>query len=330
MILSLGFGLVAAIGISQLMKANKVNANQPVQEMGPVLVAGEVIGMKTILSEEHVRLENWPKSIIPEGVATSLEDITDMSAIKPLSKGAPIFKDDMIHKNKSIGIEIPEGFKVVSIKVNAEDHSAGLLNPGDRVDVMGLFKRRNPKDGSEQTLSRTFLKALQVFSIDGRLSAISRLDEENKNNTGGNVIVGVLVSEKQAEEIFWVQKTGNIKLVMRGDPNSSDEDYETLNDIMEMTGAGDLSSEEMDQQVAMMRETNQPTSMVIWRGDKAVKVIIEDGELPQAIGTTQETGFTGPPIDPEDAQREIDDDEDDFDGRKENNRRSEEDQSRSE
>ena len=330
MILSLGFGLVAAIGISQLMKANKATAQQPVQEMAPVLVAADVIGMKTILTDEHVRLENWPKSIVPEGVVTSLDDIKDMAAFKPLSKGAPIFKDDIRHKNESTGIQIPPGFKVVSIKVNAEDHGYGMLNPGDRVDIMGLFKTRNKKDGSEQTLTRTFLKALQVFSIDGRLSAVRDLDSEETQNSG-NVIVGLLVTEKQAEQIFFVQRTGNIKLVFRGDPNESDNDVEDLEDIMNMENEAIASDDAqqanpgIDPQIAHQMVQEAP-SMIVYKAGEPVKVIFEPGELPQQVGTSQQPAFVDPAMGPSDSQREADDDEDDFDGIMENDSDAEEDQ----
>lgn len=326
MILSLGFGLVAAIGISQLMKANKANAQQPVQEMAPVLVAADVINMKTVLTEEHVRLENWPKSIVPEGVVTTLEEIKDMAAFKPLSKGAPIFKGDLRHKNEKVGVSLPAGFKLVSIKVNAEDHGAGILTPGDRVDVIGLFKTRK-KNGTQQSISRTFLKALQVFSIDGRVSAIREMGDDEKPNKSGNVIVGLLATEKQAEQIFFVQRTGNIRLVYRGDVDESDDDVEDLSDIMNMDGEYDADDEPEQNQpqglTGPFTRPNEPPSMIIYIGGEPTKVVFEPGQLPQRMSAPSAPAFGAAP---EDAMREVNDGGDDFDGIEENEQRIGEDQ----
>ena len=73
MILSMGFGLIAAIGISQVMGRSK-GSNQPAQKMAPVLVAADHLDMNVLLTEENVKIENWPEAIIPEDAAVALED----------------------------------------------------------------------------------------------------------------------------------------------------------------------------------------------------------------------------------------------------------------
>lgn len=331
MILSLGFGLVAAIGISQLMKAKNLNATPPAQEMGTVMVASADINVKAVLDETCVKLENWPKAIIPEGVATSLEDITDMSTRERLSPGAPIFKDKLIHKNQKIEIDIPEGQKLVSVKVSAEDHFAGLLNPGDKVDVIGLFKRRK-KDGTQQTMSRTFLKALQVFSINSRMTNDRGMENEPAANNG-SVIVGVLVNEKQAEEIFFVQRTGTLKLVLRGEPTESDNDVEDLSDIMNMEDTESMLDEDggpAPPRNAASQVVASPDSMIIFKGQMGEKYIVAQGDIPQKVATASvDNDGLGKPVPASEASRGFGDDDDDFNGSEENNRRIEEDQYRS-
>ena len=351
MILSLGFGLVAAIGISQVMRANNANA-QPLQEMGPVLVAGDFLDMKTDLTEENVRIENWPAAIIPEDAATSLEDIKDMSLQVRMSKGMPIVKSTLIHKNSKSVIQIPEGYKVVAIKVSGDDMIGGLLNPGDKVDVIGLFKKKG-RDGQQQTISRTFLKALRVFSVNNKLSA--NIDRQ-ETTTSGSAIVGVLVTEKQSEEIVYVQKTGDIKLVLRGEYVEGDNDVESIEDIMQLdeSVAGNDGSEGNNpasfassasssaaaavsglfQQYAQaaVGAPAEPTSVIVWKGGEVEKYIIAEGEVPQRIGSGE---AAVPPLAPALSQpipasnledSEALEDEDDFDGGAENDRDAEEDQ----
>lgn len=352
MILSLGFGLVAAIGISQVMRANNANA-QPIQEMGPVLVASDFLDMKTDLTEENVKIENWPAAIIPEDAATTLEDIKDMSIQVRMSKGMPIVKSTLIHKNSKSVIQIPEGYKVVAIKVSGDDMIGGLLNPGDKVDIIGLFKK-TARDGRQQTISRTFLKALRVFSVNNKLSA--NIDRQ-ETTTSNSAIVGVLVTEKQSEEIVYVQKTGDLKLVLRGEYVEGDDDVETLEDIMQLeddpafppannpvnglasqasnSAASAVSGLFQQYAQAAVGAPRQPDSVIVWKGGEAEKYILAHGEVPQKIG------FGESPLPPVSGTAPVsaessdqDDDADlesgeDFDGGADNDRGAEEDQYRS-
>ncbi len=287
MILSVGFGLIAAIGISQVMGRSQANAN-PVTEMGPVLVAADHLDMKALLTTENVKIENWPLNIIPEDAATSIEDITDMVIRTRLSKGMPIVKSTIVNKKEANNISIPEGFKVVAIKVSGDSNIGGLLDPGDKVDVIGLFTRRNNL-GQTQTTTRTFLKALRVFSVNNQMTA---RDDRQQSASSGSAIVGVLVTEKQSEEIYYVQRTGEIKLVLRGDHVETDEEVEDLADIMEWgdldlpdNGEGQPQSDVAQGRGLLsafgVSGKREQLSMTIWRGNSAEVVTFEPGKIPK-------------------------------------------------
>ena len=157
MVLSMGFGLIAAIGISQVM--GRSSSAQPAVKMGSVLVAADDVDIHQKLTEENVKIENWPANIIPEDAITSLEEITETKQIvlSRLSKGMPIVQSQCITEKEHInnGKQIPEGFKVVAIKVSGDDTISGLLKPGDKVDVIGFFKKK--VNGETQTVSKLSL-----------------------------------------------------------------------------------------------------------------------------------------------------------------------------
>ncbi len=282
MILSMGFGLIAAIGISQVMGRSN-GPKVKVQKMGPVLVAADHLDHNTLLTPENVRVENWPIEIIPEFAVTKMEDIKDNVIRTRLSKGLPVMVPDMLNKNKVSVLSIPEGFKVVAIKVSEDDTIAGLLNPGDKVDVIGLFKPRK-KSSKNETFSKTFLKALRVFSVGNQMTASKSRTESSSR---GSAIVGVLVTERQSEAIVYVQKTGSLKLVLRGDYVEGDEDGDI--DLHEY-GFGDKPESDDDegnseqQTVSYQSVQSSPdrTEMVVWNGNDPTKVIFEDGSLPQS------------------------------------------------
>lgn len=272
MTLSLGFGLIAALGITQVMGKNK-QPKEPKVKMGQVVVAIEHLGHKVLLDKENVRVENWPEEIIPENAVRSLEEVEEMAIMTRLSKGLPILKSDIVHKNKAMGIDIPPGFKVVAIKVSADDTIAGLLRPGDRVDVIGLFKNRDR--GNNDTISRTFLKGLQVFSVNSSMKATT--SDRQQGGSKGSAIVGVLVNEKQSEDIVYVQKTGSIKLVLRGDEPTDQE-------LQDVEGVLARALDGKSKQEAKYVEVKKPDyeKMVIWVGQDYETVTFEPGRVPKA------------------------------------------------
>lgn len=331
MILSMGFGLIAAIGISQVMGRSQANAT-PITEMGPVVVAADHLDMKALLTTENVKIENWPLNIIPENAATSIEDITDMVICTRLSKGMPIVKSIIVNKKEAGNLSIPEGFKVVTIKVSGDTGLGGLLDPGDKVDVIGLFKRRNAR-GQTQTTTRTFLKALRVFSVNSLMTA---REDRQKNGSNGSTIIGVLVTEKQSEEIYYVQRTGEIKLVLRGDHVESDDVADNLSDIID--DWGDFGDSKREEQQADNGNTSggglisafgmggarAPVTMTVWNAGTPEVITFEPGKLPRNLTSS---------LNPSPMSFDQFDDEDgeaDYDGSNEVDRGLEQDQYRGE
>lgn len=274
MTLSLGFGLIAALGITQVMGKNK-QPLEPKVKMGQVVVSVDHLGHKALLNEENVRVENWPEDIIPENAVRSIEEIESMAIMTRLSKGLPILKTDIVHKNQAMGMDIPPGFKVVAIKVSADDTIAGLLRPGDLVDVIGLLKKQDGRNS--ETVSRTFLKGIQVFSVNSSMKATT--SDRSQGGSKGNAIVGVLVNERQSEDIVFVQRTGSLKLVLRGDAPSDDE-LESVEGVL--SRAMNRGSDDEKVMPIKKKRKDDYEKMVIWVGQDYETVTFEPGRVPKA------------------------------------------------
>ena len=251
LVLSIGFGLVAAIGISQVMK------NQTIAEVaaprGPVLLATGPLSISALLTDENVKLENWPVDIIPDDAITSLDEVTDMVTLSRLSKGMPIVKSAIRHKNIRDVPDIPKDMKVVAVRVSADNMIGNLLKPGNKVDVIGVFKKRDKRTNQTTTSSRTFLKALQVYNIGDRTTAQGK---ESSGNTSATSIVGLLVTQKQSEALVFVRDTGSIQLVLRGDDVKNDGSVEEFEDL--------------EKELLAVEEDTQPEgdfgNLKIWKG----------------------------------------------------------------
>ena len=111
--------------------------------------------------------------------------------------------------------------KVVAVRLPADDVIGPSLNIGDSVDVVGVFKKHNFKT-NRTTISQTFLRGVRVYSIGNRTI---------KAGSSTSSIVGLLVTDKQAEALVFVQDNGSIKLTLRDDDAENDGSVGPLEEI---------------------------------------------------------------------------------------------------
>jgi Flp pilus assembly protein CpaB len=203
---SLGFGLVAAIGISQVMGRNTAPPAPVKEKTLPVLVSADYMDARAEILEGAVTLEQWPESLVPPDAVSSLDQVKDKVLNCRVAKKMPILQQYLVNRRDVDVLPIPPGYKVVGIKLPADDLIAGLLNPGDTVDLIGVFNSEKTK------VSRTFLTKVKVFSVNNRTTPDIERGKEQRGSQGG--IVGVLLTKTQAEKLILAQKVAQIKLVL--------------------------------------------------------------------------------------------------------------------
>jgi Flp pilus assembly protein CpaB len=212
MAVSLGFGLVAAIGISQVMGRNNSQQNAPKQETRPVMVAIDHLDAYAELTEANVSIENWPATLVPPDAIISFDETKDKLLNCRVAKKMPLLRQMVVNRNEVNRLAIPKNYKVLGIKLPADDVIGGLLSPGDVVDLIGVFTT-----DKKNKVSRTFLTGIRVFSVNNKTAP--DLDRGKSGSQGA--IVGVLLTKSQAEKLILAQKVAQIKLVLRSEDNDS-------------------------------------------------------------------------------------------------------------
>lgn len=215
MAISLGFGLVAAIGITQVMGRSKSTETKK-EPMVKVLIAKQDLDINTELTPEMFEEATWPAKLVPEGAVATEEDIADMVITARAVKSGLVFRQQLVHKTEVNLKKIPPGFKLIGIPVTAEDNIAGLLAPGDLVDLIAVFKKTRGTAPSSQT----FLRKIRVYNVGSR----TNVDVENPRSSSGKTIVGLLVTERQSEQIVLVNKIADLKIALRSMQDDDDED----------------------------------------------------------------------------------------------------------
>lgn len=214
-LIALTCGLVASIGISQVVDKGDEVEQAPDVESGPVYVAAVDIPIGEALSAQSIRLEEWPLDRIPLGAVSKFEDIDGRRPKQPMYSGEPILAAKLIDPNDPYGKarQIPRGYRVVSVKVQIDTAAAGLILPGDRVDVLVFLKKNSEIDG---TRVKTILTDVTVFAVDNKISR----ETTEEGNTLNARTISLLVKPDQVERLTLAAELGRIRLSLR----RSDED----------------------------------------------------------------------------------------------------------
>jgi len=235
--LALGCGLVASIGISQVMERRDAG-EAPVGEMEPIFVASSEIHYNDLLTPENVRIEEWPKGKVPPGAVTKIEEFQGQRSAHKLFAGEPILTGKLMGNDGSgAARKIPKGFLVVSVSVDAVTGASSLIEPDDRVDVL-LYMPRRPEMGIDDTTTKTILHDVRIFAVD------TQFERQHGNGTekiAAAKTVSLLVTPDQAEKVTLATGMGQIRLVMRSpddDSLSAESQGASANDIFGVKHAG--------------------------------------------------------------------------------------------
>lgn len=249
--IALGCGLVATIGISQVMERNS-GGGGTTMKMEQILVAKGDIDIGAILDANSVQLEEWPAAKVPEGAVRSLEEVNGQFPQARFYKGEPILAAKISDKNKTPAQGIEEGYRTSTIKIDEDTVMEGI-GPGDRVDVMVFLKKG---DGIQQTGVYPIIKNVRVFSKGAQTERV--LDAKSGQETRARTI-SLMVKPGQAQEIALASQMGKITLALRNPKDDPADDKDQVVPLSELlngkptdgddkkktasTGTGDLLDE---------------------------------------------------------------------------------------
>ncbi|QDU82243.1 hypothetical protein Pla110_39980 [Polystyrenella longa] len=210
-LVALTCGLVAMLGVRQVMDREPAEAAQTIA-YGPVLVAIEDIGPGTMLSETNSAFKELPLEAIPIGAVTKSEEFQERAILTRAVPGEPI----MLAKLGARGVsgaatEIPNGMRVVTVKVNQTTSHSGLMLPGDRVDVLVTFQSRETSGGRSEMRRKTMtvLEFIKVFATDSMRDRAADSSEVQAKN------VSLLVTPEQVNYLKLAESKGDLTLALR-------------------------------------------------------------------------------------------------------------------
>jgi Flp pilus assembly protein CpaB len=143
-------------------------------------VAIRDIPPRTVVNSSMLTRQEKP-GVAPEGAITSIDDISGKLTSAPILRGETLVRTSFtsaLRRKVPANIPIPVGLRGVAIWVDPDQTAAGLVDVGDRVDVVATHKLSIDKApqqfiiGSTQfTAGRTIAQNLLVLGVDESIKA---------------------------------------------------------------------------------------------------------------------------------------------------------------
>jgi pilus assembly protein CpaB len=235
--IALGCGLVASIGISQLLERG-ANA-KGVVETEEILVALKDIDINATLNAENVKIEAWPKAKLQEGAIRTFEEVKDKFAKSRIIKGDAITLAKITDQVGNVVHLIPAGFRVIPVPVEEATVMKGI-SPGDRVDINLSVKRSEVirEDGVF-----TIMQAVRIFAVGSNTEKVI----DPKGGEASFRTVSVLVTPEQARHLIGAMDIGKVKLTLRHPNEPIDTKSDPVTPLPDILKANSFDSQEQIQ-----------------------------------------------------------------------------------
>ncbi|MFQ6017103.1 MAG: Flp pilus assembly protein CpaB [Kiloniellaceae bacterium] len=214
LLITVGTGLVARSWLDSRRPPETVQS-APVAPATYVLVAESDIPTGSFIKDSHLRWQAWPDEPLPDsylvkgrnGESDPNGDPNLVGAVvrRGLAAGEPITKGRFIKPGDRgfLAAVLRPGYRAMAIQVNATSSIAGLIFPGDRVDL--ILTHTVVRAGTKRKASETVLTNVRVLAIDQQVD-----DQTEEPKLGKNVTLEL--SPKQAEMLAVSNELGRLSL----------------------------------------------------------------------------------------------------------------------
>ena len=193
---------------------------QPKETAKFVLVANVDLPSGLFLDESHVRWQAWPDKAIAESyfkkATTEPNGLFGAVVRKGIFAGEPITVGSLVKPGDRgfLAAVLRPGYRAVAVSIDAKSGVAGLVFPGDRVDVLMAITVIQEIEGGKKEkkitrrASETVLTNVRVLAVDQRVDDQNGVAKVAKTAT-------LEVTPKQAEMLSVAQQMGKLSLSLR-------------------------------------------------------------------------------------------------------------------
>ena len=229
-----------------------------------VLVASDQMPAGLIVNPENLKWQKWPEAGLSDAYITresgNLEDFTGSVTREAIAKGEPISASKLVKPGDHgfLAAVLQPGMRAITIPINANNSIAGLLFPGDHVDLLVTHQVTGP-GGAKRRVTETVMTNVRVIAVDARTQSA-----DGKPVVGKSITVEL--APKQVEQVVVARGIGSFSVALRSLASTE----VAANDSPDANGAKLGNSHTWDSDVSHLISGGgaQQQQVVIMRGTK--------------------------------------------------------------
>lgn len=257
------------------LAAATVTQREPVR-FKEVLVAAGPVSLGEFVRPESFRWQAWPDVDVPATFFVRGErdpaDLEGAVARRPLDIGEPVTEAALVKPGERgfLAAVLAPGMRAISVPVDDASSNAGLIYPGDHVDLLlSQTITANGESASARRVAETVLEDVRVLAMGRRIKP----HEDPDLSAGGTQIrtVTLEVTPEGAEAVALVTDLGRLSISLRS--------LATAAETAAPPSAPAARRLTWDADVAKALEV-EADNLTIFRGKDASTVDLRTGALP--------------------------------------------------
>lgn len=219
LILALAFAFMLTGGMMYYFNLKSVNKQQGIK----VVVAIADIKENTVIKEEQLEEKSVSKQDVISSYISSKKDIVGTIAKDNIYKNQQISTMNLVQASDKdkLSVNIPKGYRAVTVKVDMVSGVGGHIKTGDFVDVIAFIKPPT----TENNEVRMIFQSIEV------IDAGSKNDSSNKstnNSSEENSYITLCMNPVDAEKLFLMGEISKIKFMLK---NPTYKDVENIPNV---------------------------------------------------------------------------------------------------
>ncbi|MBA4358430.1 MAG: Flp pilus assembly protein CpaB, partial [Desulfovibrio sp.] len=168
--LALLLALSAGILVYQWMQAKTTASRGQTVRTAPLVVAARELPAGTRLAPDMLRLQNYPETMLPAQHYPTVKEVEGRILASGMSANEPLTPSRLSGEAASGGISaiITPGKRAMAVKGNKVMGLAGLIRPGNMIDVLVTLPL---DDKSQRSMTKVVLENVPVLAAGSQMAA---------------------------------------------------------------------------------------------------------------------------------------------------------------
>jgi pilus assembly protein CpaB len=209
LIVAIVLAIAAAIGIRTYLKGEARKIEQQ-NRLVPVAVAKTTIEAGQKLTRENVEFQDVPANTLSPDIIPKqeIDRYYDREVTQDIGRGIPIRASHFINRDTRVASDrLIEGRRAIAVAVDATSGVAGLIRPGDHVDIYSTTR-------GTQTRTWLVLEDVTVLAVDDRMTDVPAGLGDYRQYRRGYSSLTLSVTPAEAEVMTYLKDAASITFAL--------------------------------------------------------------------------------------------------------------------